>query len=97
MVRMTVVISMTVLCSVVTMCHMYQKQVQIKNENKSIRFHFKNMSMQYTGFFFLVVRNLKFHLIFVYSFLIFAQNIVCGYSLEPPRRGGSNVYPQSMF
>ena len=30
-------------------------------------------------------------------FLIFAQNIDCGYTLEPPRRGGSNVYPQSMF
>ena len=28
-------------------------------------------------------------------FLIFAQNIDCGYSLEPPRRGGSNEYPQS--
>ena len=30
-------------------------------------------------------------------FPIFAQNIDCGYSLEPPRRGGSNEYPQSMF
>ena len=30
-------------------------------------------------------------------FLMFAQNIDCGYSLEPPRRGGSNGYPQSMF
>ena len=30
-------------------------------------------------------------------FIISAQNIVCGYSLEPPRRGGSNEYPQSMF
>ena len=29
--------------------------------------------------------------------LISAQNIDCGYSLEPPRRGGSNEYPQSMF
>ena len=28
-------------------------------------------------------------------FLISAQNIDCGYSLEPPR--GSNEYPQSMF
>ena len=28
---------------------------------------------------------------------IFAQNIDCRYSLEPPRRGGSNEYPQSMF
>ena len=26
-----------------------------------------------------------------------AQNIDCGYSLEPPWRGGSNGYPQSMF
>ena len=30
-------------------------------------------------------------------FLIFAQNIDCGYTLEPPCRGGSNEYPQSMF
>ena len=29
--------------------------------------------------------------------LFLLQNIDCGYSLEPPRRGGSNVYPQSMF
>ena len=31
------------------------------------------------------------------SFHISAQNIDCGYSLEPPRRCGSNEYPQSMF
>ena len=30
-------------------------------------------------------------------FFISVQNIDCGYSLEPPRRGGSNEYPQSMF
>ena len=30
-------------------------------------------------------------------FLISAQNIDCGYSLESPRRGDSNEYPQSMF
>ena len=28
---------------------------------------------------------------------ISALNIDCGYSLEPPQRGGSNEYPQSMF
>ena len=28
---------------------------------------------------------------------MFAQNIDCGYTLETPRRGGSNEYPQSMF
>ena len=26
-----------------------------------------------------------------------AQNIDCGYSLEPPRRGSSNEYPQSIY
>ena len=30
-------------------------------------------------------------------FLISAQNIDCRYLLEPPRRGGSNEYSQSMF
>ena len=30
-------------------------------------------------------------------FLISAQNINCGHTLESPRRGGSNEYPQSMF
>ena len=30
-------------------------------------------------------------------FHISAQNIDYGCSLEPPRRGGSNEYPQSMF
>ena len=30
-------------------------------------------------------------------FIFLLKNIDCGYSLEPPRRGGSNEYPQSMF
>ena len=30
-------------------------------------------------------------------FLILLKNIDCVYSLEPPRRGGSNEYLQSMF
>ena len=30
-------------------------------------------------------------------FLISAQNINCGYSLESPRRGGSNDYPLSII
>ena len=30
-------------------------------------------------------------------FHILAQNINCGYSLEPSRRGVSNEYPQSIF
>ena len=31
------------------------------------------------------------------SFHISAKNIDCEYLLEPPRRGGSNKYLQSMF
>ena len=30
-------------------------------------------------------------------FLFLLKNIDCMYSLEPPRRGGSNEYPESMF
>ena len=59
-------------------------------------FHYENTPIQ-------IYR--KFHLqklkIFRYKnsdiFHISAQNVDCGYSLEPPRRGGSNEYPQSTF
>ena len=34
------------------------------------------------------------HIIF---FLFLHENICCGYSLEVPQRGASNVYPQHMF
>ena len=53
------------------------------------------MSMQNTGIF-KVVKNESFQLKKFDIFLIFAQNIDCGYTLEPPRRCGSNEYPQSM-
>ena len=32
-----------------------------------------------------------------FIFLILLKNIDCGFSLEPPRRDGSNEYQQSMF
>ena len=31
------------------------------------------------------------------NIIMFAQNIDRGYTLEPPRRGGSNEYPQSVL
>ena len=56
---------------------------------------YANMSMQYSAIFqkckndnFLDGNNI---------FLIFSQNIDCGYTSELPRRGSSNEYPQSMF
>ena len=30
-------------------------------------------------------------------FLFLHENICCGYSLEPPRGGAANEYPQHMF
>ena len=42
----------------------------------------------------LLPKNEKFQ---INIFYISAQNIDCGYSLEPPRRGGSNGYPQYMY
>ena len=42
-------------------------------------------------------KNENFQIKKIDIFHISAQNIDCGYSLEPPRRGGSNEYPQSMF
>ena len=45
----------------------------------------------------LIPKNEKFQIKKSYNFHISVQNIDCGYSLEPPRRGGSNEYPQSMF
>ena len=55
---------------------------------------YANMPMQYT---FWVVKKSKISSDFFYIFLIFAQDIDCGYTLEPPWRGASNEYSQSMF
>ena len=54
--------------------------------------HYENTPTQYTAI-------IKFLLPaeFFNVFLIFAQNINCGHTLEPPHWGGSNEYPQSMF
>ena len=41
--------------------------------------------------------NENFQIKILIFLIFFAQNIDCGYSLEPPRRGGSNEYPQYMF
>ena len=58
--------------------------------------HYENMPMQYSVIF-KVVKTENFKWKILDTFLIFAQNIDCGYTLEPPQRGGSNEYPQSMF
>ena len=58
--------------------------------------HYENMPMQYIELS-ESVKNENFQKKFFDIFLNFAQNIDCGYTLEPPHRGDSNEYPQSMF
>ena len=52
--------------------------------------------MQYTAIF-QGCKKVHFQKKFLNIFLSFAQNIDCEYTLEPPQRGDSNEYPQSMF
>ena len=68
----------------------------LKDGNRKLGKHYKNSPMQYTAIFF-DCENENCQLKIFYIFLIFAQNVDCGYTLEPPHRGGSNEYPQSMF
>ena len=59
-------------------------------------FHYENMPIQ--NILKILPQKMKIFREKIRIFFHFsAQNIDCGYSLEPPRRGGSNEYPQSMF
>ena len=58
--------------------------------------HYDDTAVKYTAIFH-CCKNDNFQLKNLVIFLIFAQNIDFGYTLEPPQRGGSNEYPQSMF
>ena len=63
------------------------KPILLHYENKPIQIYWK----------FYHPKNENFQLKIFDIFHISAQNIDCGYSLEPPRRGGSSEYPQSFF
>ena len=60
-----------------------------------IKYHYESRPMQHTIF--TAVKMTIFSDFFFGYFHIFAQNIDCGYTLEPPQCGGSNEYPQSIF
>ena len=66
------------------------------SQGKQSLHHYENMPIQiYTENF--TTKKWKFSDKKSDIFLISAQNLDCGYLLEPPRRGGSNEYPQSRF
>ena len=57
--------------------------------------HYENTPIQiYRKF---LLQKLRISRLKILSFHTSAQNIDCGYSLEMPRVGSSNEYPQSMF
>ena len=68
----------------------------LKTLNAQTTTHYENMPVQICSKFY-HQNNENFQIKNSDIFHIFAQNIDCGYSLEPPRRGGSNEYPQSIF
>ena len=49
-----------------------------------VSYHYKNTPMHHTAIFH-GCKNDNFQMKFFYIFLIFAQNIDCGYTLEPPQ------------
>ena len=58
--------------------------------------HYENMPIQiYWKFHY--QKNENFQIKTSDIFHVSTQNVDCRYSLEPPRRGGSNEYPQFMF
>ena len=76
-------------------CEFYQYLLK-SSRNLPYNFHYENTPIQiYTKFH--LKKTEKIHIKKSDTFHISAQNIDCGYSLEPPHRGGSNEYPQAMF
>ena len=69
-----------------TICRIYQSRI-LHYENTPIQIYWK----------FYHQKNENFQIKNSDIFHISAQNTDCWYSFEPPRRGGSNEYPQSMF
>ena len=70
--------------------------VKIKFSSKLSLEHYENTPIQ-KYWKFEQQKNENFQIQNSNIFHISLQNIDCGYSLEPPRRGGTNEYPQSMF
>ena len=75
-----------------------RKQIALSLSNKSFADLFSLRKHAYSNVLkILQPKNENFQIKMSDIFHISAQNIDCGYALEPPRRGGSNTYTQSMF
>ena len=79
------------------MAFMNRARVFAKSVHDVCDCHHDNMSVKcrplIPHFYIVKLGSIRVYLFFLFLF----QNIDCGYLLEPPQQGGSNVYPQSMF
>ena len=83
-----------ILGSVKCPCNEHVVKLCLKKKEQTIHYSLrKHAHMIYSIFFRSKINNFQRKMFDI--FLIFAQNIDCGYTLELPR--GSNEYPQSMF
>ena len=85
---MQVSLSKTCLTVCVSLCYLTNEVEDPYHEKRLYKFdplkpHFYIVKLGFTGVYII--------------FLFLLRNIDCGYSLEPPHRGDSNEYPQSMF
>ena len=62
----------------------YMRLIEFEYSLQLMKRHYANMSVQYTAIFH-SCKNDNFQMKIFDIFLIFAQNIDCGYTLEPPQ------------
>ena len=73
-----------------------KSKLMLQYQTSAPQTHYENMPIQIYWTFY-HQKNDTFQIKISGIFHISVQNIDWGYSLEPPRRGGSKEYPQSMF
>ena len=77
-------------------CHLTTPHLKLKIK-RNIRESSTSLRKHVYSNIFLQPKKDNFQIKFSDIFHISVQNIDSGFSLEPPRRVGSNKYPQSMF
>ena len=83
-----------VLCLVDSVCHC--DHLDGEEGARCYAFHYENTPIQiYSKFRVQKLKIFKEKILIFFTFLL--KNIDCGYSLEPPRRGGSNEYHNLCF
>ena len=83
--------------SIVCLTTLYISFCLMKDENNRSQTSRKHVRVRYAPLNPTLYKKWGIQGYIYFLFISFIQNINCGYSLESPRRGRSNVYPQSML